>query len=155
MSYEYVALSITILLFLLVMKEIFEHDKEFIGFLEDMKKDREIINMVSLGLFTHGGKEHDLSSYYVDELGNLYSTNGLSWEINHKDKRDILICSDKARNRQGQIVNSLRSNKGVKVTIRRKDINYWLLKEKNPVYSIKRNINMTTKRHLTLINKGA
>ena len=86
------------------------------------KNKKKVLVLRSLGEVFSNGKMRDLSRYYVDTSWNLYSTNPNTWEVNPAKQRDMLLCSNDSVDKQGNIVNSLRDAKGIKVTIRRKDI---------------------------------
>lgn len=90
------------------------------------------LELAPIGYYlTSTGRLYDLSYYYVDKDENLYSRNPLTWEVNPVKSRDILKCSDSSVDKQGYIVNSMRSTKGWKVTIRRKNLKFEYLKSKN------------------------
>lgn len=86
--------------------------------------DRDKLELVSLGNFTHNNLTYDLRHYYVDRQNNLYSRNALSWEINRKNGKDILICSDNSFSKSGTMVNTFRTVGGAKVTIPRHRLSF-------------------------------
>lgn len=67
------------------------------------------------------GNTYDLSEYYIDSLGNLFSYNSETYCTYDKNlKRRVLYrLSDNTLNSQGIIINTLRDTEGKKVTLRR------------------------------------
>ena len=55
------------------------------------KQALDIIELSSLGYISRAGNIYDMSHYYLDITGQLYSRNSSSWEINRKSGKDILI----------------------------------------------------------------
>jgi len=82
------------------------------------------LRLVSLGVY----KGSDLSRYFIDQNGDLYSRNKDSWEINPVKHQDLLKLSNNSTDKSGQIVNSFRDVKGNKITIRRNNFNYYTLR---------------------------
>lgn len=91
----------------------------------------------------------DLRQYFVDKDNNLYSCNVDTWEINPTKGKDILRCSDKTLNAQGEIINTLRSTDHVKVTIRRPQLPFTSLEKINGSKKIA--VIPRTDRHFTVI----
>lgn len=77
------------------------------------------LKLYSLGMFTRPqrGDTLDLSDYFIDEEGDVYSLNRDTYFTKFGMRLEIL--SNGARNESGQIVNSFRARNGVKVTITR------------------------------------
>ena len=109
------------------------------------------LELAPLGIYTlpKSKEQVDLSHYYLDNKGNLYSINRDTWEINHQEKRDILICSNDSLDKSNFVVNSLRATNRKKVTIRRKDLNFKTLKSLNGSIRIKGK--KTTQRHINIL----
>ncbi|MAD98960.1 MAG: hypothetical protein Unbinned200contig1002_30 [Prokaryotic dsDNA virus sp.] len=84
-------------------------------------KNKGKLELMSLGWVQTPSGMRNLQHYYLDKKGDLYSTNPLTWE-NRPKRGNFLKCSDNAVDKQGNIVNSLRTTMGTKVTLRRKDI---------------------------------
>lgn len=59
----------------------------------------------------------DLKEYFIDEEGDLYSRNMKTYFTNHGMKLERL--SNKCTNFKGDYINSLRTIKGEKITVRR------------------------------------
>jgi len=110
------------------------------------------INVVNLGYkyIPKLGVFSDLTNYFIDELGNLYSQNPYTWELNKQKGKDLLICSDNTQDKYGNIINSLRDTKGYKVTVRRKDLVYGRLKLHSPIITVK--VLSTTPRHYKVLS---
>jgi len=122
----------------------------------EVKKNEKANNYLQLELVPIGmynlpstGESQNLFDYYLDKNGNLYSINPDTWEINHKERRDILICSNHATDNSGNIVNSLRSRSGRKVTIKRMNLNFNQLKNVNG--SIRLKGQKVTDRHINIL----
>lgn len=90
-----------------------------------------------------------LDRYMVDSNLNLYSVNPDTWEVNPKDNRDMLLCSNKAFDRSGFIVNSIYDKNGQKVTLRRKDLNFKRLANVNGTVTLV--ANYSTPRHIKIV----
>lgn len=112
---------------------------------ESKRKDM-VLTLAPIGIYhTKAGNVFDLREYFVDKNNNLYSANLDTWEINHRKNRDILKCSDKSFNQNGDLVNSLRDSRGYKATIARKNLNFQKLSFNNGVVSVI--MEETTPRH--------
>lgn len=110
------------------------------------------LELAPVGNFTTPikGKTVDLSQYYIDEAGQLYSGNLLTWEINKRMNRDLLICSNNCI--QGTaIINSLRGDCGTKVTLARKTLKFNELALVNGIIKIEGYL--STPRHIKVTNK--
>jgi len=120
-----------------------------------MRKENEerLVNLelAPIGEYTMPNlqKTVDLSRYFVDQNGNLYSSNPKTWEINSRKGKDILVCSNTALDSAGNIVNSLRGLDGKKVTLRRRDINFNSLAIRNGSYKVVGK--MVTPRHIKVL----
>ncbi len=115
------------------------------------QKDEEIMQklvLTPLGDFTQNGKTYDLNAYFIDRNRKLYSRNLDTWEINHKKGKDILICSDGSTDNSGHIINSLRTEIGDKVTIRRSNMNFFALVRRNGAVVL--DVKPTGTRHLKI-----
>jgi hypothetical protein len=73
-----------------------------------------------LGIIKQRGVEYDLSAYFIDEQGTLYSKNRDSYETDYGTS--TLTLSDGSVNKLGKIVNTLRDSKGRKVTLTRESL---------------------------------
>ena len=91
----------------------------------------------------------NLKQYFVDQANNLYSCNLESWELNPPKGRDILKCSDKTVNSQGEIINTMRDIYGVKVTVSRPKLNFKSLKSLNGSKTVE--VLPKSDRHFTVI----
>ena len=87
--------------------------------------------LAPIGNYSTKYNDFDLRQYFVDEIGNLYSANLDTWELNIKKKHDLLKCSDFSKTRAGEVVNSLRDIRGKKATIARTRLNFRALVRKN------------------------
>lgn len=126
-----------------------------LGVIGMFQSNKNKLTLVNLGKnFYRNGVWYDLSDYYVDRKGNLYSRNAGTWEVDPKKDKDILICSNNSTDKCGNIVNSLRSSKGRKVTIKRSQISYTkLIKRGKSVVTI--DVEKVGKRHLKITKVGA
>jgi len=106
------------------------------------------LRLVSLGEYNNS----DLSRYFIDRDGNLYSRNGLSWEINPVKDRDLLKLSNNSTDKSGNIVNSFRDTKGNKVTVPRNRFNYYVLKDHYGFIDLE--VASVTPRHLKVLAKN-
>ena len=106
------------------------------------------LRLVSLGEF----KGSNLSNYFMDKDSNLYSRNGLSWEINPVKDRDLLKLSNNSTDNSGNTVNSFRDSKGKKVTVRRDYFNYYVLKDHYGFIDIE--VAKVTSRHFKVLAKN-
>lgn len=97
--------------------------------------DRKVLELRSLGMHKQGGKEFNLKEYFLDSEGQLYSRNGGTWELNPRKGYDILKCSNNTYSK-GDLINTLRTIGGNKVTVRRKDLNFNSLKTETVVMLI-------------------
>lgn len=102
------------------------------------------LEISSLGTYSQGGKKHNLSEYYVDREGQLYSRNTDTWELDSRSGRDLLICSNKNVNKLGSVVNSLRTTSRKKVTVRRESLKF------NRFNVTKLNVTKTGDRHFKI-----
>ena len=105
------------------------------------------LRLKSLGNFTQNGRTHELGQYFIDTKGQLYSRNLDTWEVNHRQNKDLLICSNGSTNNSGEIINSLRSAVGTKVTIMRSNISWYKLNTPE----IELEVENTTPRHLKVL----
>lgn len=95
-------------------------------------KNKEVLELKSLGFWRQGGRLYNLSEYFIDPQGQLYSKNSYTWELNHTRGKDILICSNGTMN-NGSIINTLRTTTGRKVTVPRKNIHFNLLNDNHVI----------------------
>lgn len=96
------------------------------------------LELAPLG-FHHRPVKNDvvnLDEYMIDKKGNLYSKNSLTWEVNKRFDKDMLICSNNSTNNNGEIVNTLRDIRGRKHTVVRNDLSFSTLKGLNGSWSI-------------------
>lgn len=79
------------------------------------------VKLYRLGLYTiPSGYTADLKEYFIDEDGSLYSRNNSTY---FTDYGSILTkLSDSSKSKSGEIVNSFRDLRGVKVTIMRRNL---------------------------------
>jgi len=98
------------------------------NYLKHQEKNRMIL--APIGTYRTIYNDYDLRQYFVDRLGNLYSANLDTWEINKKKNRHILKCSDSSVS-NGKIVNSLRDVHGKKATIPRVNLVFGILMRNN------------------------
>lgn len=113
------------------------------------KKPKEGLTLSNLGWYWQGAYTYNLSEYYVDKSGQLYSFNSHTWERNKSKDKDILICSNNTTNKNGDIINTLRTTSGIKVTVKRKDLKFDEFKM--TVLEVRN----TTPRHLKVLSKIA
>ena len=73
-----------------------------------------------IGNWKQGNRTYNLRDYFIDQDGNLYSNNWLSWEITHLHQ--LLKCSDNTVNKSGKVHNTLRTVEGIKVTVVREKL---------------------------------
>ena len=92
--------------------------------LKDYLENRNVLELSPLAYFEHSGKLYNLSEYFVDKKGQLYSRNRSTWEIDPRKDKDILVCSNLSTTKSGEIINTLRTPSGTKVTINRKEIKF-------------------------------
>lgn len=80
------------------------------------------LKLYQLGLYTMPVSKEvvDLSEYFIDEEGDMYSLNHDTYFT--KFGIQLKQLSNGAYNQSGVIVNSLRGTNGRKVTLRRKDV---------------------------------
>ncbi len=121
--------------------------------LELKNKDEFILQLAPIGqrFMPHLNKSVDLTNYLVDIKGNLYSMHPDTWEVNGKDNRDILICSNSSTDKQGVVVNSLRAMDKQKVTIRRNDLKFKTLASENGIVTVTGKL--STPRHIKIVEK--
>ncbi len=119
---------------------------------EMVMQEKNKMKLAPIGVYnTATGKTFDLRDYYVDYKGTLYSINYGTWEIDPKNRRDVLICSDNSVDKSGHVVNSLRDTKGNKVTIRRSNLSFKKLSDKNGYLELR--ANKLGSRHLNVLVK--
>lgn len=94
------------------------------------KKEPSMI-LAPIGTYSTPYNNFDLRQYFVDEIGNLYSANLDTWELNVKKKHDLLKCSNFSKTKSGEVVNSLRDIRGKKATIARTRLSFRALVRQN------------------------
>lgn len=120
--------------------------------IETKENKMQNIQLAPIGIYTlpSTGEQVDLSEYYLDKFGNLYSANPDTWEVNPIKKRNLLICSNNCINKSGDMINSLRSKGRKKVTIARKKLSWKELANTNGIVEVigtkstNRHINVTS-----------
>lgn len=128
----------------LLMKELI-YEVEKVSNINDVRK----LVLAPIGVYkTSTGREYNLDSYFLDSEGTLYSMNPLTWEVKPQASRDILICSDDSFDNSGKLVNSMRDDKGNKVTVRRSKLKFTDLKNSNGIVELK--TKAITPRHLKI-----
>ena len=95
-------------------------NRYLLQFLQLFKLEDKRPRLFTLGEYIHNGKVYDLSAYYIDTDGTLYSNNKDSYETNYGEI--TITLSDGSSNKQGKTVNTLRDFRGRKVTILRENI---------------------------------
>lgn len=148
-----IAVVISLVFFLMAVAAFFKTEETVLVETESNTPEAFMLTLASIGDYYMPLKEKlvNLGQYFIDKEGNLYSTNPLTWEVNPKDKRDILVCSDKAGDAEGNIINSLKAPNGQKVTIRRNSLNFNTLAQENG--TITATVIKTTDRHLKVLGR--
>lgn len=108
----------------------------------------KILRLKPINVHYQGSKGFDLHSYYIDENNKLYSRNPKTWEINPRKGHDILLCSDKSFNQNGDMHNTMRTTRtGRKVTVTRKSIRFNMVRNPVEVFVVKQ----ATDRKFTIV----
>ena len=117
------------------------------------KDDSFILELAPVGTLQmpYKGKVVNLSNYLVDARMNLYSVNPDTWEIKPQKDRDILLCSSKSLDKSGYVVNSIYDVNRQKVTVRRKDLDFKSLANKNGTVTLV--AKKSTPRHIKIVYK--
>lgn len=94
--------------------ESYNPEVRFIKTDEGIVKDARSVQLFSLGEFKapNTGKIHDLSEYFIDSEGDLYSKNTTTYVTKYGRRLEKLS--------NNLTMNSLRDKRGIKVTISRK-----------------------------------
>lgn len=95
----------------------------------------ELIELKSVGKYTNTLGTWDLSDYYVDRMNNLYSRNLGTWEINRRLGQGMMRMSDDSL-RGGNIMNSLKTPSGYKISVDRRHIIFNKLGPDSTVYMV-------------------